>query len=102
MDSGEATEVSPKGCPRWRQRNHTGIDSSDNRVFAGMNPLKRVAFQRESALGAVSKLSFRPLPVSGSPRAKVEYVEYTPSAQDSPCFSRCDEGALAVGKPCDP
>ena len=54
VDSGEATEGSPKGCPRWRQRSHTGIDSSDNRVFAGMNPLKRVAFQRESALGRVN------------------------------------------------
>ena len=38
-------------------------------------------------LGAVSTLSFRPLPVSGTPRAKVEYVEYTPSAQDSPSLA---------------
>ena len=33
VDSGEATEGLPKGCPRWRQQSHTGIDSNDNRVF---------------------------------------------------------------------
>ena len=33
VDSGKATEGSPKGCHRWRRRNHTGIDSNDNHVF---------------------------------------------------------------------
>ena len=38
VDSGKAAEGSPKGCPRWRQRSHTGIDSSDNRVFCRNDP----------------------------------------------------------------
>ena len=45
MDSGEATEVSPKGCPRWRQRNHTEIDSGDNRAFCRNDPFELCNFK---------------------------------------------------------
>ena len=40
VDSGKATEGSPMGSPRWRQRSHTGIDSSDNRIFCRNDPFE--------------------------------------------------------------
>ena len=58
---------------------------------------RKHAFQALNPLGTVSKLPFRPLPASGSPRAKVG-LEYAPPAQDSSCLSRCGEDSTRYNK----
>ena len=53
MDSGKATKGSPEGRPRWRQRSHTGIDSSENRVFYRNDPFETGRASNVICSGAV-------------------------------------------------
>ena len=53
MDSGKATKGSPEGCPRWRQRSHTGVDSSENRVFYRNDPFETGSASNVICSGAV-------------------------------------------------
>ena len=53
VDSGKATKGSPEGCPRWRQRSHTGVDSSENRVFYRNDPFETGSASNVICSGAV-------------------------------------------------